>query len=354
MLPSPLRSSPRICKPSGARFKSLLRAALPPRARAGPLRSRHARSSLRGLLATAPLVLADARLPRLRAARTWTRWRRAPLLVLCHGCRQTPEDIAERDAHRRARRPRRLARAVAATEPTPRTRGAAGTGSSRTPSRGDGEAAIVAAQIVAVRRQYRADRKRVSSRACRRAARSRPCSACAIRGSSRGVFVHSGLACGAASSPRHGAHRHAARPRHRCRANRRRRARRRSAALRSVSAARHPGRPRRRRRAAQRRRRSSPVSFASTRIRRAAKATGRRRHFRPPMRRRAKRVPANATACASTTGWRDGRVVVRHVARRRARPRVERRRRGLPVHRSARPRRARAARSFRRDVGRLR
>ncbi|HEY3533267.1 MAG TPA: PHB depolymerase family esterase, partial [Casimicrobiaceae bacterium] len=24
----------------------------------------------------------------------WTRWKRAPLLVLLHGCRQTPEDIA--------------------------------------------------------------------------------------------------------------------------------------------------------------------------------------------------------------------------------------------------------------------
>ena len=50
-------------------------------------------SSLRGLLTTAPLV-APSRDYLVYIPRGHSRLRRAPLIVLCHGCRQTPEDIA--------------------------------------------------------------------------------------------------------------------------------------------------------------------------------------------------------------------------------------------------------------------
>jgi poly(3-hydroxybutyrate) depolymerase len=67
--------------------------------------------------------------------------------------------------------------------------------------RGAGEAAIVAAQIVEVRRRYRARRERVFV-----AGLSAGGALAAVLGLRyprlvRGVFVHSGLACGAAASP---------------------------------------------------------------------------------------------------------------------------------------------------------
>ncbi len=46
----------------------------------------------------------------------WSWWRRAPLVVLCHGCRQTPEEFAAGNAHRGAGGCARLARALAAAE----------------------------------------------------------------------------------------------------------------------------------------------------------------------------------------------------------------------------------------------
>src|SRR5665213_3323134 len=50
--------------------------------------------SARGLLAIAPLV-APRREYLVYEPRGYTRWRRSPLIVLCHGCRQTPEDFAQ-------------------------------------------------------------------------------------------------------------------------------------------------------------------------------------------------------------------------------------------------------------------
>jgi poly(3-hydroxybutyrate) depolymerase len=50
-------------------------------------------SSLRGTLTTAPLVPA-ARDYLVYVPRGHSRLRRAPLIVLCHGCRETPEDVA--------------------------------------------------------------------------------------------------------------------------------------------------------------------------------------------------------------------------------------------------------------------
>jgi poly(3-hydroxybutyrate) depolymerase len=154
--------------------------------------------SWRGRVATAPLA-GPERDYLVYVPRGWSRWRRAPLLVLCHGCKQTPEDIAG------------LARVTLHADRTgalvllPRQAREAnafgcwnwfdgGT------ARGAGEAAIVAAQIVAVRRAYRARRERVWV-----AGISAGGALAAVLGLRfprlvRGVLVHSGLACGAASS----------------------------------------------------------------------------------------------------------------------------------------------------------
>jgi len=156
-------------------------------------------SSLRGLLTTAPLVPPTPDYL-VYVPLGHSRLRRAPLIVLCHGCRQTPEDIAG------------LTRI---TEHADRSgslvllpRQVDGANAYRcwnwfeaNTSHGGGEAAIVAAQIVAVRRRYRARRERVFV-----VGLSAGAALAAVLGLRyprliRGVVAHSGLACGAASSP---------------------------------------------------------------------------------------------------------------------------------------------------------
>jgi poly(hydroxyalkanoate) depolymerase family esterase len=129
-----------------------------------------------------------------------TRWRRRPLLVLLHGCRQSPEEFAAG------------ARIAAFADEhgwivlLPRqTRHANSWGCwnwfDRRTVAGKGEAAIVAAQVRAVRRLYGAHPRRMflagmSSGACLAAV-------LALRFAKlfAAVGLHSGVACGAASSP---------------------------------------------------------------------------------------------------------------------------------------------------------
>lgn len=131
--------------------------------------------------------------------RGWSRWRRAPLFVLCHGCRQTPEELAalSRVVERADREgwlvllPRQSASA---------NQWACWNWFETNTERGAGEAGIVAAQIVSARRRYRAKRERVWV-----AGLSAGGALAAVLGLRharlvRGVLVHSGLACGAASS----------------------------------------------------------------------------------------------------------------------------------------------------------
>lgn len=156
-------------------------------------------SSLRGFLTTAPLV-PPARDYLVYVPRGHTRLRRAPLVVLCHGCRETAEDIAglTRIAERADREgwlvllPRQADRANAYR---------CWNWFESNTSRGAGEAAIIAAQIIAVRRHYRARRERVWI-----AGLSAGAALAAVMGLRyprlvRGVLAHSGLACGAASTP---------------------------------------------------------------------------------------------------------------------------------------------------------
>jgi poly(3-hydroxybutyrate) depolymerase len=132
--------------------------------------------------------------------RGWSRWRRAPLLVLCHACRQTPEEIAE------ATRMTALADRQGWLILLPRQKESANpwycwNWFDRRTAEGKGEAAIVAAQIETVVRQYRADSRRVLV-----AGMSAGGALAAVLGVRHAdivhaAIVHSGLACGAAASP---------------------------------------------------------------------------------------------------------------------------------------------------------
>ena len=154
--------------------------------------------SMHGIVGTAPLVWPSrdylVYVPKGRSL-----WRRAPLLVLCHGCKQTPEEIAQ------GTRITELADRLGFVVLLPRQKDSANPWrcwnwfDPRT-SRGDGEAAIVAAQIRSVRRRYRIDRKRVYV-----AGMSSGGALAAILGVRfprlvTAVAVHSGIACGAAQS----------------------------------------------------------------------------------------------------------------------------------------------------------
>ncbi len=132
-------------------------------------------------------------------ANRW-RWQRRPLVVLLHGCKQTPEEIAG------GTRIARLADAAGFLVLLPRQNPHANPWGcwnwfDAATTRGWGEAAIIAAQIREVRRGYRIDKRRVFV-----AGMSSGGGLAAIMGMRHpqvvaGVFVHSGVPCGAASSP---------------------------------------------------------------------------------------------------------------------------------------------------------
>jgi poly(hydroxyalkanoate) depolymerase family esterase len=155
--------------------------------------------SLRGFLAVAPFV-APSREYLVYVPRGRSLWRRAPLIVLCHGCKQTPEEFAQ------GTRITELADKQGFVVLLPRQKESANAWrcwnwfDTRT-MRGSGEAAIVAAQIRTVRRMYRCHRKHVLI-----AGMSAGGAFAAVMGVRypalvRAVAVHSGIACGAAKSP---------------------------------------------------------------------------------------------------------------------------------------------------------
>jgi len=130
----------------------------------------------------------------------YARWRRRPLLVLLHGCRQTAEEFAA------GSRIAKLADDAGWLVLLPRQTAHANSWGcwnwfDRRTAAGKGEAAIVAAQVRAVRRLYRAHPRRIfllgmSAGACLAAIM-------AMRFAKlfAAVGLHSGVACGAASSP---------------------------------------------------------------------------------------------------------------------------------------------------------
>jgi poly(3-hydroxybutyrate) depolymerase len=156
-------------------------------------------ASWRGFVSTAPIA-APERDYLVYIPRGFSRWRRARLLVLCHGCRQTAEEFgAVTFVTERADREGWLVLLPRQAQAANRW-GCWNWFESNT-SNGAGEAAIVAAQIIAVRRRYRARRERVFV-----AGLSAGGALAAVLGLRyprlvRGVLAHSGLACGAATMP---------------------------------------------------------------------------------------------------------------------------------------------------------
>jgi poly(hydroxyalkanoate) depolymerase family esterase len=159
------------------------------------------KGSFLGFLTTAPWVLPRRDyLVYVPQGHVRWQWRRRPLIVLLHGCRQTPEVVAA------ATRIGPLADDLGCLVLLPRQKERANPWGcwnwfEWNTARGHGEAAIIAAQIRKVRRRYRVDRQRVVV-----AGLSSGGGLAAVLGVRRpdlvaGVFVHSGVACGAASSP---------------------------------------------------------------------------------------------------------------------------------------------------------
>ena len=155
--------------------------------------------ALGGWISSAPLLW-PSREFLLYIPRGHAMWKRTPLVVLCHGCKQTPEDIAQ------GTRIAALADARGFLVLLPRQKDAANrlrcwTWFDTRTAKGSGEAAIVAAQIRSVLRRFRIDRRRVI--AAGMSAGGAMAAVLGVRhpGLVTAVAVHSGLPCGAASSP---------------------------------------------------------------------------------------------------------------------------------------------------------
>ncbi|MEP7208652.1 MAG: PHB depolymerase family esterase [Casimicrobiaceae bacterium] len=158
-----------------------------------------AKFSIRGALAVAPWIW-PRREYLVYVPQGHSRWRQHSLLVLVHGCRQTAEDIA------RSARITALADGlgclVLLPEQNPRANswGCWNWFDQRTTA-GGGETAILAAQIRAVRRRYRVHKKRVFAAGLSSGAGLVTALAMHHSRLLAGIFVHSGVAAGAASSP---------------------------------------------------------------------------------------------------------------------------------------------------------
>ena len=152
-----------------------------------------------GRLASAPLLW-PSRQYLLYVPRNHWRWLRVPLVVLCHGCRQTPEEIAQ------GTRIAALADERGFIVLLPRQSEDANawrcwTWFDARTAGGNGEAAIVAAQMKAVMRRYRIDRKRVIVAGMSAGGAMAAIMGVRYPGLVRAVAAHSGIPCGAAASP---------------------------------------------------------------------------------------------------------------------------------------------------------
>jgi poly(3-hydroxybutyrate) depolymerase len=154
--------------------------------------------SMHGVIGTAPLVW-PSRDYLVYVPANRPRWRRIPLVVLCHGCRQTPEEFAQ------GTRIAAFADRVGCVVLMPRQKTSANPWRcwnwfDRRTFDGEGETAIVAAQIRSVRRAYGIDRKRIYIAGM--SAGGALAAAIGVRFPNlvSAVAVHSGLPCAAARS----------------------------------------------------------------------------------------------------------------------------------------------------------
>jgi poly(hydroxyalkanoate) depolymerase family esterase len=158
-----------------------------------------ARSSIRGVVFTAPWIW-PSREYTVYLPRGHSRWRRFPLVVLIHGCRQTADEIAH------ATRITGLADEMGCIVLLPHQHPRANAWGcwnwfDRATAAGRGETAILLAQVRAARRKYRIHPRRVYVAGL--SSGGALASVLGIRkpAAIAGVIAHSGIACGAASTP---------------------------------------------------------------------------------------------------------------------------------------------------------
>jgi poly(hydroxyalkanoate) depolymerase family esterase len=157
------------------------------------------RSSLRGMVMTAPWIW-PSREYTVYVPRGHSRWRRAPLVVLIHGCRQTADEIA--NVTRICELADEMNWLVLLPHQNPRANAwGCWNWFDRATAAGHGETAILLAQMRAARRRYRIHPRRVYV-----AGLSSGAALATVLGVRKpamiaGVIAHSGIACGAASSP---------------------------------------------------------------------------------------------------------------------------------------------------------
>lgn len=155
--------------------------------------------SWHGFVASAPAVL-----PRrdylVYLPRGHSRWRRHAVVVMCHGCRQTPEEFAAGTRVCDAADEHGWVVLLPRQKESANSWGCWNWFDTRT-AHGNGESAIVLAQLRNVIDDWRGDAERVVVAGM--SAGGALAAALALRhaGRVRGVFVHSGLACGAAAAP---------------------------------------------------------------------------------------------------------------------------------------------------------
>ena len=153
----------------------------------------------KGWLASAPWVW-PSREYLVYVPAGYSRWRRRPLVVLLHGCRQKPEDIAA--ATRIAALADRNGWLLLLPRQTPKANPwTCWNWFDRGTVAGWGEAAIVAAQVRAVRREYRAHPRQVFVAGMSAGGALAAVAGLRYRRLFAGVIAHSGIACGAASGP---------------------------------------------------------------------------------------------------------------------------------------------------------